>query len=116
MLRVDRTFTFAQLKKEYRRLSLELHPDRNKLVSAEEDFRQVKHAFDVLSTAELRQAYDLYGERGVNIATQSVLDLKHILIHLIVSYGSSLFLAFMITFSDPGDALEISCFGLSGNF
>jgi DnaJ-class molecular chaperone len=78
---------------------------------------QVKHAFDVLADAELRDAYDRLGEPGVKVATQGVIDHKYIVIQMLVSYTSTLILAFLMTFSEPsGDAIGVSLFGMLGDF
>lgn len=116
MLNVTRGSTISTLKKAYRHLSLELHPDKNKSPTAEEDFRKVKLAFDSISNLDLRRGYNLLGEAGAKIASKGVLDMKYIVIQMIVYYGSSLIFAFLMTFSEPsGDALNSSLFGLAGS-
>ena len=51
----------ADLKKSYRRLAKKYHPDVSKDVAAEEKFKEVNEAYDVLKDAEKRQAYDRFG-------------------------------------------------------
>jgi DnaJ-class molecular chaperone len=94
---------------------LELHPDKNKSPTAIEDFRKVKQAFDVLSDPETRRIYEKFGDYGVKLSSQSVMDHKVIIIQMVVYYSSSAILAFLMTFSEPtGDAFSASMFGMAG--
>lgn len=54
----------GQLKKAYRKLSLKYHPD--KPGGDEEKFKEITHAFEVLSDEEKRNIYDDYGEEGLS--------------------------------------------------
>jgi molecular chaperone DnaJ len=64
VLGVDRSATPEEIKKAYRRLARELHPDVNPSADASERFKQVTHAYDVLSDPQERQQYDLGPQPG----------------------------------------------------
>jgi molecular chaperone DnaJ len=66
ILGVDRGADEAQIKKAFRRLARELHPDVNAHdPQAEEKFKEAAAAYEVLSDAERRRMYDTYGEEGL---------------------------------------------------
>ncbi|MCC6303156.1 MAG: molecular chaperone DnaJ [Gammaproteobacteria bacterium] len=69
LLDVARNASEAELKKAYRRLAMKHHPDRNPGdKEAEEKFKEAKEAYDVLSDARKRAAYDQFGHAGVDAA------------------------------------------------
>ena len=61
-LGVSRETNAADIKRAYRRLAMKHHPDRNAGdSSAEEKFKEIQEAYDVLSNEEKRAAYDRFG-------------------------------------------------------
>jgi molecular chaperone DnaJ len=64
VLGVDRNASADDIKKAYRRLARELHPDVNPSPDASDQFKLVTHAYDVLSDPEQRQQYDLGPNAG----------------------------------------------------
>ena len=66
VLEVSRTADDGEIKKSYRRLAMRYHPDRNPGDSqAEERFKEISEAYEVLSDPQKRQAYDRFGHAGV---------------------------------------------------
>jgi molecular chaperone DnaJ len=66
VLGVPRTASEAEIKKAYRKLAMEFHPDRNNGdKAAEEKFKEITEAYDVLRDSEKRAAYDRYGEAAL---------------------------------------------------
>ncbi|EGD76835.1 hypothetical protein PTSG_08182 [Salpingoeca rosetta] len=65
-LGLQRSALPADVRKAYRKLSLENHPDRNKSIDAEANFKRVAEAYVVLSTPDLRAIYDQYGMEGLS--------------------------------------------------
>ena len=67
ILGVNRDANDDEIKKAYRRLAMKHHPDRNPdNPKSEEAFKEAKHAYEVLSDAQKRAAYDQYGHAGVD--------------------------------------------------
>ncbi|MGQ4004923.1 DnaJ C-terminal domain-containing protein [Francisellaceae bacterium CB300] len=62
LLGVSRDCSDADLKKAYRRLAKKYHPDVNKDAGAEDKFKEIQTAYDVLGDKEKRPLYDSYGE------------------------------------------------------
>ncbi|CAG5011375.1 unnamed protein product [Parnassius apollo] len=61
ILGVHRRATLPEIRKAYRQLAKEWHPDKNEDPNAESRFVEIKQAYELLSDTERRQAYDLYG-------------------------------------------------------
>ena len=66
VLGVDRGAADADIKKAFRRVARELHPDVNKHdPAAEEKFKEAAEAYEVLSDPERRRTYDTFGHEGL---------------------------------------------------
>jgi molecular chaperone DnaJ len=65
ILGVSRDASKEDLKRAYRRLARKYHPDVNKESGAEERFKEINRAYEVLSEPETRARYDRFGEAGV---------------------------------------------------
>ncbi len=96
ILGVGREASDADLKKAYRKLALQFHPDRNPGdQAAEEKFKEAAEAYDVLTDAQKRRIYDQYGHQGLE------------------GQGFSGFSGFEDIFSSFGDIFE-DFFGFGG--
>jgi molecular chaperone DnaJ len=65
LLGVSRSADKEEIKRSYRRLARKYHPDVNKEPGAEETFKEINRAYEVLSEPELRERYNRFGEAGV---------------------------------------------------
>ncbi|MFL5898362.1 MAG: molecular chaperone DnaJ [Solirubrobacterales bacterium] len=65
VLGVPREAGETEIKKAFRRLARELHPDVNEEPDAEDRFKEAAEAYEVLSDAERRSTYDAYGHEGL---------------------------------------------------
>ena len=69
ILGVPKSASDEDIKKAYRKLAMKHHPDRNQgaaAKAAEEKFKEAKEAYEMLSDAQKRAAYDQYGHAGVD--------------------------------------------------
>lgn len=67
VLGVGKNATDDEIKKAYRKLAMKYHPDRNPdSKGAEDKFKEAKEAYEMLSDAQKREAYDRYGHAGVD--------------------------------------------------
>ncbi|MGB7182595.1 MAG: DnaJ domain-containing protein, partial [Burkholderiaceae bacterium] len=67
VLGVSKNASDEDLKRAYRRMAMKFHPDRNPDdKSAEAKFKEAKEAYEILTDAEKRNAYDRFGHAGVD--------------------------------------------------
>jgi molecular chaperone DnaJ len=70
VLGLNRDASEEDIKKSYRKLAMKWHPDRNPdNPKAEEHFKEAKEAYEILSDAQKRAAYDQFGHAGVDAST-----------------------------------------------
>jgi DnaJ homolog subfamily B member 4 len=72
ILGVDKNATDSQIKKAYKKLAMKHHPDKQtgkseiQKAEAEEKFKQISEAYQILSDSEQRKTYDRFGKRGLD--------------------------------------------------
>ena len=67
ILGITKSATDDEIKKAYRKLALKYHPDKNKAAGAEDKFKEVAEAYEVLSDKKKRDIFDQYGEEGLKV-------------------------------------------------
>ena len=70
VLGVARNANDEEIRRAFRRKAMEYHPDRNKNPDAEERFKEINEAYQVLSDSKKRGQYDRFGKAGVNGGAQ----------------------------------------------
>ena len=65
LLGVGRDAEADEIKKAYRKVAMKYHPDRSDAPDAEERFKEVTRAYEVLRDPKLRRIYDTHGEAGL---------------------------------------------------
>jgi len=78
LLGVARTASEAEIKKAYRKLAMDFHPDRNGSPDAEARFKEITEAYEVLRDPQKRAAYDRYGRAGVGGAGAGGFGFHHV--------------------------------------
>ncbi|HYZ76099.1 MAG TPA: molecular chaperone DnaJ [Gaiellaceae bacterium] len=93
ILGLPRTASESDVKKAFRRLARELHPDVSTAPDAHERFREVAEAYEVLSKSETRELYDRYGHAGLRSGgfTPSQFDLGNLADIFAAFFGDDLF-------------------------
>src|SRR5450759_1857514 len=65
VLGVERTADDAEIKRAFRKLAQQWHPDVNKEPKAQDRFKEINEAYQVLSDPQRRQTYDMFGRAGL---------------------------------------------------
>lgn len=71
ILNIDKNADQDTIRKAYKKLAPQFHPDKNKEPDAEEKFKQINHAYTILSDPEKKEKYDRFGIENDNQAPQS---------------------------------------------
>ncbi|MDR3163469.1 MAG: molecular chaperone DnaJ [Mycoplasmataceae bacterium] len=66
VLGISKNASQDEVKKAFRKLAMQFHPDRNKASDAESKFKEINEAYEVLGDVEKRRTYDQYGHEGLN--------------------------------------------------
>mmetsp|Transcript_16716 Transcript_16716/g.33276 ORF Transcript_16716/g.33276 Transcript_16716/m.33276 type:complete len:355 (+) Transcript_16716:104-1168(+) len=100
-LGIDRNSTPLAVKRAYKRMSLELHPDKNPSPDAADQFHNLKSAYDVLMDMELRQIYNKYGAEGIR--TNKKYSEYTMLMEVGIFYATWAMLAYVLTLGRKGN-------------
>jgi len=81
ILGISKSASEDEIKKAYRKKALQFHPDKNKEAAAEEKFKEIGEAYEILSDGEKRNMYDSYGtnyQRSQSEHFKSTVDPFHL--------------------------------------
>jgi DnaJ-class molecular chaperone len=62
-MKLERNATDDQIRKQYKRMAIQLHPDKQG--GSQEKFKELQMAYNILKDKEKREVYDKYGLKGV---------------------------------------------------
>ena len=65
VLGVSKTDNDEEIRRAFRKMAMQYHPDRNKEAGAEEKFKEINEAYQVLSDSKKRAQYDSFGRAGM---------------------------------------------------
>ena len=95
MLNVSRSSNPLEIKRAFKKLSLQLHPDKNPSPDANSQFDAVKQAYDVLMDMEFREVYNKFGAAGIKANKR--FDENQFLLEVAIYYVSYGMMAFILT-------------------
>lgn len=111
MLNVDRSSNPLEIKRSFKKLSLQLHPDKNPSPDAADQFDTVKQAYDVLMDLELRDVYNKFGAPGIKANKRY--NENQFLLEVAIFYVSYGMMAFILTWGKrSGEARNWTLTGL----
>jgi len=106
VLGIAKGATEEEIKKAYRKQALRFHPDKNKSPGAEDKFKEIAEAYDVLSDVKKKDIYDRFGEEGNVLCSQRacgrLCHQRYVFIRLVTSLFSKK------TCVAPGVCLEVT--------
>jgi hypothetical protein len=94
-LGVERSAPGLEIKKAYKKISLELHPDKNPSPEAAEEFTRMKNAYDVLMDLEMREIYDKLGPEAIRANKR--MDETQLLLEMAIFYVSWGVMSYVLT-------------------
>ncbi len=112
VLGVGKNATDAQIKGAYRKQALQWHPDRNKSAEAETKFKEINEAYQILSDAKKKQAYDQFGHSAFD---QTGGAGQGPFTYYYSTAGGPNPFAYLGGFSDPGEIFEQFFGGSTGS-
>lgn len=95
ILGVPRSASAIEIKRAYKRQSLELHPDKNPSETALEDFAKMKGAYEVLMDMDAREVYNRFGPEKVK--SKVVIDEYRVLLEVAIFYAAWGIMTWMLT-------------------
>jgi hypothetical protein len=111
LLQCTRDSNPLEIKRAYKKLSLQLHPDKNPSPTASDDFDALKRAYDTLLDMELREVYNKFGKEGVD--SNKRFDENRFFMELGVFYATWGMLVYILTLGKKsGDARQWCFTGL----
>jgi hypothetical protein len=111
ILDVTRESNPLDIKRAYKKLGLQLHPDKNPAPDAADQFDRVKQAYDVLMDLELREVYNKFGKEG--IAQNKRYSETQFLVEVAIFYVSWAVMGFLLTMGKKsGSARDWTLTGL----
>ena len=99
ILQIEPGASLRDIKKAYRRLALQYHPDKNKSPDAENKFREISEAYDILMNTDKRRMYDNFGYDSISGDIPEINPLASIL----VGSAPGLFACFTFTFKPKAE-------------
>ena len=111
MLGVTRSSNPLEIKRSFKKLSLQLHPDKNPSPDASDEFDRVKKAYDCLMDMELREVYNKFGDEGIQANKRY--NEQQFLLEAAIYYVSYGMLTFLLTMGKrSGEARNWALTGL----